>query len=104
MQQNPYNLYKKAGTYTVKLTVYNEAGSDTVTKTDIITVTSIPVAGFAANRTVGTSPLTVQFTDLSEGAPTSWFWRFGDGWNSSEQNPVHVFSSPGAYSVHARCG
>ncbi len=99
MQQNPYNLYKKAGTYTVKLTVYNEAGSDTVTKTDIITVTSIPVAGFAANRTVGTSPLTVQFTDLSEGAPTSWFWRFGDGWNSSEQNPVHVFSSPGAYSV-----
>jgi PKD repeat protein len=83
----------------VKLTVYNEAGSDTVTKTDMITVTSIPVAGFAANRTVGTSPLTVQFTDLSEGAPTSWFWRFGDGWNSSEQNPVHVFSSPGTYIV-----
>jgi PKD repeat protein len=99
MEQNPYNLYEQPGTYTVKLTVYNEAGSDTVTKTDLITVISIPVAGFTANRTVGTSPFAVQFTDLSEGGPTTWFWRFGDGWNSSEQNPEHVFSSPGTYSV-----
>jgi len=99
IEQNPYYLYENPGTYTVNLTVYSETGSDTVTKSDLIVVTSIPVAEFTANRTGGTSPLTVQFTDLSKGVPTSWFWIFGDGGNSSEQNPVHTFASPGTYSV-----
>lgn len=97
MQQNPYYLYKKPGIYTVKLTVYNEAGSDTINRT--ITVTTNLVADFTANRTIGTSPLVVKFTDLSIGSPTSWHWVFGDGGNSSDPNPTHVFASPGTYSV-----
>lgn len=35
---------------------------------------------------------TVQFTDLSTMAE-SWFWDFGDGNSSTQQNPTHVFSS-----------
>jgi PKD repeat protein len=97
VQQNPYYLYKTPGIYTVKLTVYNEAGSDTINRT--ITVTTILVADFTANRTSGTSPLIVNFTDLSIGTPASWHWIFGDGGNSSDQNPTHVFASPGTYSV-----
>ena len=30
---------------------------------------------------------------------TSFFWDFGDGTNSSDINPTHVFSSPGFYNV-----
>ena len=30
---------------------------------------------------------------------TSFFWDFGDGTNSSDINPSHVFSSPGFYNV-----
>lgn len=42
----------------------------------------------------------VQFTDTSTGNPTQWSWSFGDGTpSSSEQNPVHVFTSPGTYVV-----
>ena len=33
------------------------------------------------------------FQDMSEGNPTAWYWDFGDGTSSSEQNPVHVFAS-----------
>ena len=31
--------------------------------------------------------------------PYSWFWDFGDGNNSTEQNPVHRYESPGNYTV-----
>jgi len=46
-----------------------------------------------------TAPLTVQFTDLSSNAPTSWSWSFGDGGTSTAQNPSHQFASAGTYSV-----
>jgi len=44
---------------------------------------------------------TVTFTDLSSGNPTVWSWSFGDdGSTSSDQNPSHIFSVPGAFDVH----
>jgi len=43
---------------------------------------------------------TVTFRDLSTGGPTSWSWSFDDdGGSSTEQNPTHVFSAPGAFDV-----
>jgi PKD repeat protein len=38
--KNPTHKYSKAGSYTVALTATNAAGSNTVTKTDYITVTT----------------------------------------------------------------
>ena len=43
--------------------------------------------------------LAIQFNDSSTNA-TSWNWNFGDGNNSTEQNPVHTFSSAGNYTVN----
>ena len=42
---------------------------------------------------------TIQFTDTSFNAPTSWFWDFGDGTTSDIRNPEHVYLTPGTYSV-----
>lgn len=58
-----------------------------------------PVATFTANVTSGTAPLAVNFTDLSTNTPTSWLWDFGDGSTSTDQNPVHIFTSGGTYTV-----
>ncbi|MCP5024043.1 MAG: PKD domain-containing protein [bacterium] len=58
-----------------------------------------PIAKFAAPLRSGRSPLTVDFRDLSTGVPTSWSWDFGDGSTSSEQNPIHTYTSLGYYSV-----
>ncbi|MDD1707932.1 MAG: PKD domain-containing protein, partial [Methanoregulaceae archaeon] len=98
-EQNPYHLYKNPGIYTVTLTASNTAGSDTVTATNMIKVTSVPVAGFTSNITSGISPLAVQFKDISTGSPTAWLWKFGDGGSSTAQNPVHVYANSGTYSV-----
>ncbi|MDD4455401.1 MAG: PKD domain-containing protein, partial [Candidatus Methanomethylophilaceae archaeon] len=58
-----------------------------------------PTANFTANATSGTAPLTVQFTDLSTGDPTTWFWDFGDGATSTKRHPVHTYTAPGTYTV-----
>lgn len=59
-----------------------------------------PVANFEMNNSNGSAPLSVQFTDMSENAD-SWSWDFeSDGKiDSSEENPVHVFTTIGTYTV-----
>ncbi|MDD1700255.1 MAG: PKD domain-containing protein, partial [Methanoregula sp.] len=42
---------------------------------------------------------TVQFTDESTNAPTSWLWSFGDGNSSILQSPSFEYLSPGLYTV-----
>ncbi len=39
------------------------------------------------------------FTDGSLDFPTSWFWEFGDGGTSTEQNPIYFYSESGTYMV-----
>ncbi len=100
-EQNPVHIYSATGTYTVSLSVANPDGSDTAVKTGFISTSApaLPVADFTANTTSGNAPLVVAFTDSSTGQPTTWYWDFGDGKNSSVQNPVHPYISTGTYSV-----
>lgn len=58
-----------------------------------------PVTNFTSNVTTGSSPLTVKFNDTSTGTPFSWVWNFGDGANSTVQNPTHTYSKVGSYTV-----
>ena len=101
--QNPSHVYIVAGTYSVSLLVVTADGSDTLLKSDYITVDpapgSPPIADFVGTPTSGTTPLTVTFTDLSTNAPTSWSWNFGDGQTSTSQHPVNVYGSAGDYTV-----
>ncbi|MDD3622079.1 MAG: PKD domain-containing protein [Methanofollis sp.] len=102
-EQNPIYEYTAPGLYTVNLTISNGTRTDTETKVDYINVTAAPpalAANFTADPLNGTAPLSVGFTDLSEGAPTSWLWDFGDGNTSTEQNPTYEYAAPGLYTVN----
>lgn len=109
-EQNPTNVYKTEGDFTVKLTVTNSAGSNNEVKLGLIAVDPIPPcsAAFNADKTTGFAPLEVNFADKSSGNPTSWQWDFGDGDISEEQNPNHVYQREGIFSVslsiNAACG
>lgn len=102
-RQNPATTYIKAGTYTVKLVVSNGTESDSITKTAYITAYDGPAVNFVTDKTSSCTPGVIQFTDQSTPSAgttnTSWFWDFGDGTSSTEQNPVHKYSSQGFYSV-----
>lgn len=49
----------------------------------------------------GVAPLVVTFTDTSEPSQdvTFWYWNFGDGSDSNDQNPVHAYAAVGVYTV-----
>uniref|UniRef100_UPI0034E08AB1 PKD domain-containing protein n=1 Tax=Methanosarcina spelaei TaxID=1036679 RepID=UPI0034E08AB1 len=100
--QNPTHKYSKAGKYTVKLTVTNAVGSNTLTKSKYIIVTATsqtPVADFWGSPLSGNVPLKVTFTETSKGSPTKWRWDFGDGTYSTQKSPVHTYSAAGTYTV-----
>ena len=61
-----------------------------------------PDADFISNRVDGIAPFAVQFIDTSLNNPVAWKWNFGDGHASTSQNPIHVFSSPGKYTIQLR--
>jgi len=100
-EKSPGHVYTVPGTYSVRLRVTNIAGTDNVTKTDYIVVDKavVPDAAFISNVTSGETPVLVEFTDTSSGKPISWEWDFGDGVTSEARNPVHLFETPGTYSV-----
>ncbi|MEI7801714.1 MAG: T9SS type A sorting domain-containing protein [Bacteroidota bacterium] len=60
-----------------------------------------PVANFNGSPTTGTSPLVVNFNDLSTNSPTSWSWTFTGGIPSTStlQNPTVSYNNVGNYNV-----
>jgi len=100
-EPSPDHTYTALGAYDVTLTVVNALGADVTVQVGAVLVDVIPpVAAFSAAPMGGLSPLLVQFTDESTGgAPTSWFWDFGDGATSTLQHPSHTYTSSGFYTV-----
>jgi beta propeller repeat protein len=60
-----------------------------------------PVASFTNNVVCGSSSPSVTFTDTSsqKSSITNWSWDFGDGSNSTLENPTHTYATNGAYTV-----
>lgn len=93
----PVYTYETSGTFTVTLTVTNASGSDLVTGTAVVSPT--PSAAIAYAPTEIFTDTVVQFTDTSTGAIAGWLWDFGDGFQSSVQDPSHTFPTPGYFTV-----
>lgn len=99
-EKNPDHTYQQEGLYSVSLTVSNPYQRNATSLKDMIAVGSSPSADFMVNVTSGPSPVCIRFTDISTGYPGGWKWDFGDGTESEEQNPVHIFAMPGFYTVN----
>src|SRR5690606_36356253 len=98
-EANPVHTFRNPGVFTVTLTVRGPGGSSNVSRQITVQSTTPPVAGFTQDKTSGPAPLTVQFTDQSQGDITQRIWNFGDGTTSTEVNPSHTFQDVGTYHV-----
>jgi len=61
-----------------------------------------PTALIQTDITSGTVPLKIDFTGSgtdTDGDIVSYYWDFGDGSSSSEQNITHKYNEVGTYSV-----
>ena len=98
----PQHTYTEPGIYTVTLTAVGLDQTVALARAGYITVTAPAeplVADFTAHPVSGTAPLTVTFSDLSQGAISAWAWEFGDGGSATEPSPTHRYPLPGVYTV-----
>jgi PKD repeat protein len=102
---SPSFTYTLPGTYTVVLTVEDDFGNLAQAVAEIVVSASNEpptLSPYTATPSQGPAPLQVSFianaTDPN-GDILSYFWDFGDGNNSTEENPSHVFYNPGSYTV-----
>lgn len=73
-----------------------------------LAVNPIPSPDFTFDKTACNGQK-INFTDKSESNSATveldaWFWDFGDGSTSAEQNPSHIYKKPGNYEVTLSAG
>jgi len=92
---SPMHLYANDGTYNVTLTVTSVHGcSDAITQ--VVTVHPLPVADFTFANVCATDA--ASFLNQSTGA-SIYAWDFGDGNNSTLENPINIFINAADYDV-----
>ena len=90
------HTYSTWGVYNILLSVSTPYCNDTTLKT--ITINPpLPIPEFTGSGE-GCSPLTVTFNNTSQYADT-YFWQFGDGNTSIQENPSHTYYGAGNFAV-----
>jgi len=98
-EQNPVHTFMDEGIFNVCLTVSDGNGcEDEICYYIDIAAQSDCEADFGF-YIQPQNLFTVEFTDFSIGDIELWYWDFGDGGFSFDQNPVHQFPFYGTYNV-----
>jgi PKD repeat protein len=100
--QNASHQYLDNNIYLVTLTVIDNDGGVNETTKNITVLNVPPTASFTYVPQIPEINKTVQFFDKStdlDGTVVSWLWSFGDGNTSTQQNPLHNYTSFKAYMV-----
>lgn len=100
--QTVSHTYGRPGTYDVRVTAQNDAG--TAQESCSVTVNPVPepavVAGVDATPNPAQECDAVRFEAEAEGdRPIEYQWRLGDGTSASGASTTHTYSGPGAYTA-----
>ncbi len=101
-QQSPTHIYQNSGNYNVTLTITNSENCVyTNTLNNFVSIDANAVSNFSLTNSSGCPPLNVHFTNLSTD-DLSRIWEFGDGSISTVENPSHIYTTYGNYTVKLR--
>lgn len=96
-EANPVHTFTSNGTYNVCLEASGPGGVDVYCEdVEVSNVVFVPVTDFDFFLGAGGA---VSFVDVSTNSPTAWAWDFGDGATSTEQDPIHTYTTAGDYNV-----
>lgn len=97
--QDPLHEYEDGGNYPVTLIVTTDVGCiDTVTY-DVFVESGPDVDWEAEDVCQDVAAEFDNLTTIATGTITGYLWDFGDGETSTEENPSHLYSAPGEYTV-----
>jgi PKD repeat protein len=85
-----------AGTYTLQIT--NQNGGCSYVYTVDVTV-NCPCDASPDFYWNGCNPITFYGINNGSSPVITWFWEFGDGQTSTQQNPTHYYATGGTYEV-----
>jgi len=92
---NPSYTFNQPGCFDVTFTASLNGCSSSVSASQYICIENSPIALFMANpNAINPDNSTVYFVNLSSGA-VAYHWDFGDGTQSSEVSPTHLFNANG---------
>lgn len=97
--QSPSHTYTTAGTYTVSLTVQLSSGCTQYYPSFRVFKIKGAQAAFTLSAPEICASTSINFAGTSTGTILSSYWEFGDGSTSTQQNPSHIYTIPGFYSV-----
>ncbi len=100
---NASHVYLDNNTYIAKLTVIDDENTVVTDYVNIIVNDLAPTAMFNYSPEPQDEGAPVQFNDSSLSYPDeiiSWYWEFGDGGNSTEQNPIHIYADNSIFRVN----
>lgn len=102
--ENPVAVFPTEGVKTVTLTVTAADGTKASGSQKITLQRSneLPAAAFAFSPEAPCAGDEIAFTDASadpDGEIVGWAWTFGDEGTSDRQNPTHVYTASGTYTV-----
>ncbi|MEO7312337.1 MAG: PKD domain-containing protein [Chitinophagaceae bacterium] len=98
--KNPSRTYTVEGTYAIKLKVTTAGGcTDTITIVKGVQAGRKPSSAFSATPLIACAMDEIHFTDNSGNSPDRWFWTFGDGGSSKEQDPIYNYNDTGYFTV-----
>ena len=98
---SPVKTYAGSGTYSVTLSVTDNAGATNAVTKSVSVGTPVNLAP-TANFSFMTNALVATFTDSSsdsDGSIVARAWNFGDGTTSSATNPSKTYAAAGTYTV-----
>lgn len=94
------HTYEEPGTYVIDVIAKTTSGKDFRASKTLVVREPLVKACILPSRTMGPAPLGVQFaSDCSTGDRLKYLWDFGDGAQSDQASPIHVFEAPGAYTT-----
>ena len=97
------HAYQEPGVYTVTLTVQDDSGTDSDTRSDqaSVIVNHPPVAIAGPDQQLHRSEVAFDGSASSDrdGEITAYNWTFGDGRSGSGVTPQHYYGNPGRYLV-----
>ncbi len=100
---SPVHFFEEPGVFTVSVDIVSPLGCfATRTFPNLINVQAGPEADFTTSpeaENISISNSTVSFINQTVGG-VAYFWDFGDGGISFEQNPQHTFQDTGMFDVH----